>query len=236
MRANAVRGVSARDRLVATMPRWAPLAAMFAPLANARDRIPGAARLSERLLGFAAERSLPRFRRDAFRDAECRAPDGRASEVILLPDLFNRYFEPDNLRAALRVLRAAGADPAVARPLHGSRPLDDGRTYLAAGMVEEARAEARRTLDALSPWDAPVLGLEPSTLLTLRDEFLSLLPGEATERLAARAMLVAEWLAKAKPALKLKPVAARRMCTAIATRRRSTPSRRRSRCSPPFPG
>jgi FAD/FMN-containing dehydrogenase/Fe-S oxidoreductase len=205
---NRVHGVSAKDRLIATLPRWAPLASRLAPLSNLRDAIPGVPALSERLLGFAAGRSLPRFRRDAFRDAELRAPDGRANEVILLPDLFNRYFEPENLRAAIRVLRAAGADPAVARPKRGGHPLDDGRTYLAAGMVEEAREEARRTVGALSPWDSPVLGLEPSSLMTLRDEFLALLPGEATERLAARAKLVSEWLAEAKPSLALKPVEA----------------------------
>jgi Fe-S oxidoreductase len=74
-------------------------------------------------------------------------------------------------------------------------------------MVEEARAEARRTVSTLSRWSSPVVGLEPSTLTTLRDEFLSLLPGEATQRLADRAMLLTEWLAKAKPDLALKPVA-----------------------------
>jgi Fe-S oxidoreductase len=157
------------------------------------------------MLGF-ADRALPRFRRDAFHDRECREPDGRDGEVILLPDLFNRYFEPENLRAAIRVLRAAGADPAVARPPRGTRPLDDGRTYLAAGMIAEARAEAQRTLAVLSRWESPVLGLEPSCLMTLRDEFLALLPGGESQRLAARAKLVSEWLAEAKPALALKPI------------------------------
>jgi Fe-S oxidoreductase len=203
---NAVRGISLKDRLIATMPRWAPWAATFAPLANLPDKIPGGAQLRERVLGLAAGRSLPRFRRDSFRDAECRAPDGRANEVILLPDLFNRYFEPENLRAALRVLRAAGADPAIARPPTGKRPLDDGRTYLAAGMITEAREEARRTLEALSRWDSPVLGLEPSCLMTLRDEFLSLLPGEPAGKLASRAKLISEWFVETKPTLHLKPL------------------------------
>jgi len=201
------RGIRAKDRLIAEMPRWAPFAAMVPFLANARDRVPGLAALSERLLGFAAGRSLPRFRRDAFHDAELPAPSGREDEVILLPDLFNRYFEPENLRAAARVLSAAGYRPVVARPPRGARPLDDGRTYLAAGMVDRARAEARRTLEALSPFTAPVIGIEPSCLLTLRDEFLSLLPGEATQRLAGRALLLSEFLAREKPALSLKPVA-----------------------------
>jgi Fe-S oxidoreductase len=195
-----------RERLIASMPLWAPWAAQFGLLAGLRDMVPGLPWLGERWLGLAAARRLPRFRRDAFRDAECRAPDGRANEVILLPDLFNRYFEPENLRAAIRVLRAAGADPAVARPPRGTRPLDDGRTWLAAGMVKEAREEARRTLEALSHWESPVLGIEPSCLTTLRDEFLSLLPGEATQKLAARAKLVSEWLAETKPALTLKPL------------------------------
>jgi Fe-S oxidoreductase len=205
---NAQHGPRLLDRLIGSMPRWAPFAAMVPVLANARDLIPGGRRLSEAMLGLAAGRSLPRFRLDAFHDWECRAPDGRPGEVILLPDLFNRYFEPENLRAALRVLRAAGADPAVARPPRGTRPLDDGRTYLAAGMVNQARAEARRTVEALSAFESPVLGLEPSCLLTLRDEFLALLPGEATEKLAARAMLVSEWLARTKAPLRLKPIGA----------------------------
>lgn len=198
---NAARGLALKERLIAAMPRWAPYAAMLAPFVNWPAMIPGA----PGLIGF-ADRKLPRFRRDAFHDWECREPDGRANEVILLPDLFNRYFEPENLRAALRVLRAAGADPAVARPASGMRPLDDGRTYLAAGMVAEAREEARRTLEVLSRWDSPVLGLEPSCLMTLRDEFLALLPGEASAKLAARAKLVSEWMAETKPALKLKPI------------------------------
>jgi FAD/FMN-containing dehydrogenase/Fe-S oxidoreductase len=204
---NAARGVALKDRLIASMPRWAPFAAMLAPLDRLAD-LPGLAPLREALLGLAARRRLPRFRRDAFHDWECREPDGRAREVILLPDLFNRYFEPENLRAALRVLRAAGADPAVARPPRGMRPLDDGRTWLAAGMVAQARAEAGRTLDVLSRWESPVLGLEPSCLLTLRDEFPALLPGEASAKLAARARLVTEWLAETRPRLALKPVAA----------------------------
>jgi Fe-S oxidoreductase len=200
-------GLSLKDRVIATMPRWAPFAAMAPFIPNARGWVPGLAALSETLLGFAAGRSLPRFVRDAFRDAELPAPTGAAGEVILFPDLFNRYFEPENLRAAARVLRAAGYRPVVARPPRGARPLDSGRTYLAAGLVEEARAEARRTLAALAAFDLPVVGIEPSCLLTLRDEFLSLLPSAAAEALSARALLIGEFLVREKPALALKSVA-----------------------------
>ena len=96
-------------------------------------------------------------------------------------------------------------------PAVGGRPLCCGRTYLAAGMVDKARSEARRTLDVLGG-DLPVIGLEPSCLLTLRDEFRSLLPGAAADALAGRAMLLGEFLAREKPALRLKRLPAHRAC------------------------
>lgn len=201
-----VHGVALRERIIATMPRWAPFAAMAPFLPNARRWVPGLAALTERLLGFAAERPLPRFRLDAFDDAELPAPDGREGEVILLPDLFNRYFEPENLRAAAAVLRAAGYHPTVARPARGSRPLDEGRTLLAAGLVDQARAEARRSLAALAPFASPILGIEPSSLMTLRDEWPALLPGEEATAVAGRALLLSEFLAREKPALALRPI------------------------------
>jgi len=194
---NAKHGVPLKDRLVAALPTLARYA-RFAPwLANIRDSVPLLQRLSERFLGLSAERSLPRFRRDVFSDEEARS-DGWKGEVILFGDTFNRYFEPENLRAAVRVLAASGYR--VTAPKAQGRPLCCGRTYLAAGMVEQARAEARRTLEALARSDAPVLGLEPSCLMTLRDEFSALLPGAASEALSKRAFLVTEFL-EAKDAL-----------------------------------
>ena len=205
----AARGLDLRERIIATMPRWAPFAAMLPFVPNARRWMPGLAGLTERLLGFAAERPLPHFRRDAFHDAELPAPDGREGEVILLPDLFNRYFEPENLRAAAAVLRAAGYRPAVARPPgRGSRPLDEGRTLLAAGLVAPARAEAQRALAVLTRFGSPIVGIEPSSLLTLRDEWPVLLPGTETAAVADRALLLSEFLARETPVLALKPVGA----------------------------
>jgi Fe-S oxidoreductase len=121
--------------------------------------------------------------------------DGR--EVVLLVDTFNRYFEPENAFAAERVLARAGYRVTTPEPMVG-RPLCCGRTFLAAGLVDEARAEARRMLDALSlavVAGVPIVGLEPACLLTLRDEFPALLPGEETTALAARAQLFEEFVA-----------------------------------------
>ena len=193
----AHHGVGLRERLVAEMPRYGRLASALAPLANLRNRLPILARLGERVAGLAAGRPLPIWHRDRFRDDEA----DRDGDVLLLADTFNRYFEPENLRAAVRVLRAAGFRPTVASA--GPRPLCCGRTYLSAGMVERARAEAARTLAALAG-NRPVVGLEPSCLLTLRDEFTSLLPGAPARDLSDRAMLIGEFLQRRAPNLALR--------------------------------
>jgi len=115
---------------------------------------------------------------------------------MLLVDTFNRYFEPENARAAERVLTRAGYRVTTPEPTVG-RPLCCGRTFLAAGMVDQAREEARRVLDALAPAVAagtPIVGLEPSCLLTLRDEYPALLPGADTKALAAHAQLFEEFV------------------------------------------
>jgi Fe-S oxidoreductase len=164
---------------------------------NLRNRVPALAALGERLTGFSSKRPLPKWHDRPFRNAEAAA-DGAAAEVVLFVDTFNRWFEADNARAALTVLEAAGYKVHVANPPKGERPLCCGRTFLSAGLVDEARAEQRRVLDALGPYverGIPIVGLEPSCLLTMRDEFKSVLPGEASTALAGRAVLLEEFLA-----------------------------------------
>ncbi|MDP6344857.1 MAG: FAD-linked oxidase C-terminal domain-containing protein [Alphaproteobacteria bacterium] len=206
-------GVPLRERLVAALPRYAPWAARLAPLANLRDRLPGLPWLSEKLLGFSARRPLPRWRRDYFRPAAEPLGPADGAEVVLLADTFNSYFEPENLHAAVQVLVAAGRRVHLALAADGGRPLCCGRTYLAAGLVDQARAEMRRLVDALLPFvqrDLPVLGLEPSCLLTLRDELAAVLPGPAAGAVAERALLLEEYLAAESAAgrldLPLRPI------------------------------
>jgi FAD/FMN-containing dehydrogenase/Fe-S oxidoreductase len=191
-------GLGRRERLVAHLPRYAPWAARVAAFANLRDRLPGAAWLSESLTGLSAKRPMPRWRRDVFRPRTSVGPaDGH--EVVLFADTFNRYFEPENLLAALDVLVRAGCRVHVPAAADGGRPLCCGRTYLATGLVDEARREARRSMAALAPFvgrGVPILGLEPSCLLTFRDEYLALLPGVAARALAAQASTLEEYLAR----------------------------------------
>ena len=182
---------SLRDKAMAYLPRYAPYIATVAPLANLRDALPGLPQLTEKWLGLSARRSLPRWCREPFRDREGAAPASSGKAVVLFADTFNRWFEPDNLRAALRVLNVAGYGVEVASAPAGERPLCCGRTFLAAGMVDEARTEARRVLEALKPAldrGLTVIGLEPSCLFTFEDEYRVLFPANESARLAKAAV------------------------------------------------
>jgi FAD/FMN-containing dehydrogenase/Fe-S oxidoreductase len=197
-----------RDRLVAYMPRYARVASRLAPLLNLRNRVPALAVLGERMTGLSAKRKLPAWSARPYRAG---VPAGSGTDVVLFVDTFNRWFEPENARAAESVLRRAGYRPIEATP-EGERPLCCGRTFLATGLVAEAKAEARRMLAALKPYierGTPVVGLEPSCLLTLRDEFLGLLPGEETKALASRARLFEEFVAEESAAGRCKLVPGR---------------------------
>ncbi|HEV8029170.1 MAG TPA: FAD-linked oxidase C-terminal domain-containing protein [Stellaceae bacterium] len=202
-------GLSLRDRVVGYLPRYARAAARMAPLLELRDRIPVLARWSEALLGFSARRPLPRWEREPYR--EPAPPSAAVRSVVLLVDTFTRWFEPENARAAARVLHRAGYAVGGATP-KGQRPLCCGRTFLAAGLVAEAKAEARRLLAALEHFvglGVPIIGLEPSCLLTLRDELPALLPGPASAALAKQARLFEEFVAAESAAgrwkLEIKP-------------------------------
>ncbi|MBX9907584.1 MAG: FAD-binding protein [Beijerinckiaceae bacterium] len=194
-------GLPLKERLIAWLPRYAPWAARLRPLMNLRDKIPLLARLSERIAGFSARRSLPVWRRPWAQGGErAKVADvlGDGRDVVLFGDTFNRYFERENLEAADTVLAAGGYRIHKVEPVDGGRPLCCGRTFLSAGLVDEARAEARRTLDALAPYvakGARIVGLEPSCLMTFRDEFSALLPRAEVEPVAKAALLLEELLA-----------------------------------------
>jgi FAD/FMN-containing dehydrogenase/Fe-S oxidoreductase len=199
------QGLKWRETLIAELPRYARFASHVSSLVNIRNHLSPLRWLGERFLGLSAARRLPRWRSDRFvdREAAAAAPASPRGEVYLFADTFNRYFEPENLRAALKVLAAAGYR-AVIPPVAG-RPLCCGRTWLAAGMVDKARSEAERTMHYMSA-DLPIIGLEPSCVMTLRDEFRSLRPGPATDRFADRSMLLSEFIVRDHPPLDLRPL------------------------------
>jgi Fe-S oxidoreductase len=196
----------ARDRMVAFLPRYAGLASRLPWLFNLRDRVPGLPALSERLFGLSARRSLPRWQA-AFLGGDYTPKAAGGKEVVLFVDTFNNHMEPENARAAQRVLEGAGYTVHLSA-VPGERPLCCGRTFLAAGLVDEAKAEARRALDALLPFVArgvAVVGLEPSCLLSMRDEFLQYGYGDAARQLADNAFLFEEFLVREHAAGRFAP-------------------------------
>ena len=220
---NRRRGVALHERVFASLPRLAPFGAQLGWLLNLRNRSGALSWLGERTMGIAAESTLPVWARRPFRDEELMALAVTDTEtdytmnlartsseqdtctpspdpVVTFVDTFTRYFDPDVARAAVSVLRHLG-HVAVSPTPSGTRgrPLCCGRTYISAGMLDHARAEIRRTLDRLAPLarqGLPIVGLEPSCLLTLRDEALHLCPGDDARAVADRAFLIDEFLAE----------------------------------------
>ena len=200
--------LSPRDRLFAYLPRYAPTASRLGWIAGARARVPALAAASERLLGIAAKRSLPRWQGDYLRGVKNESDSAAANagkEALLFVDTFSNYFAGENAAAARRVLEAAGYRVHL-NAVSAARPLCCGRTFLAAGLVEEAKAEARRTIDALVPFarrGVAIVGLEPSCLLGMRDEFLDYRFGEDARLIAGQALLFEEFLVREKAAGRL---------------------------------
>src|SRR5271170_83544 len=215
LRARARNGrLGARERLIAYLPRYAKQASRLHALMNLRDRVPFLAKLSERMLGLAAARSLPSWRPDCFvSDGGAHGPEA-GPEVVLFADTFNATFEREKIDAALRVLVTAGYRVHVPKAADG--PICCGRTFLAAGLVEQARFEASRSLAVLAPFaerNIPIVGLEPSCLLTFRDEAILMRLGESADKVAGCALLFEEFVARERDAgrfkIELAPIAAK---------------------------
>ena len=137
----------------------------------------------------------------------------RSKTAVLFVDTFNGYFETENALAAARVLKSAGYTLHMVSK--AGTPHCCGRTYLASGRVEEAKVKAGALIDALLPLaraGIAIVGLEPSCLLTLRDETLVMGLGEPAEVVARQALMFEEFIARevhaGRFALALKPAGA----------------------------
>ncbi len=152
-RAPAKFGLSLRDRLIGYLPRWRRTPRRISWLMNLRDAIPGAAKISEAIAGLSSRRTLPKWRGDVFKVPADKTAHGK-QEVVLFADTFNRYFEPENLDAAV----GCSPPPAIRSTLRRLRIRQNvrlccGRTFLSVSKVDEARrGSAGRTLAALAPY------------------------------------------------------------------------------------
>ena len=174
-------GLNLHDKLIAYLPDYAKIASKIPSLFNLRDKIPGVAKLSEIFLDFTSKRPLPKWRKDFFKDDELPNSiilNSNKLPVIMFVDTFSRYFEPENIRSAIKVLKAAGYYPFLPSPKVSKKPLCCGRTYLSNGLIDKAKAEGELILKTFLPYlkdGIPVVGLEPSCILSFRDELPALI-------------------------------------------------------------
>jgi len=204
-----IHGVPLRSRLFGSIRQLNRLGAATAPLSNVPGRLGPMRAVIDRKLGIARERPLPRFARETLvrwhRRRRPAASAGSRGDLVFLADSFTTFTEPGVGRAAIELLEAAGwrvrleSGGCCGRAKISKGLLDQARE-LAAGMVTSLAQEAQRGV--------PIVGCEPSCLLTLREEHLSLLPGDArAEAVARQARLVEEVLVEAieDGALRLEP-------------------------------
>ena len=214
-------GHSLRDLAVAYLPKYASTISsipLLPTILNLRNHIAPLAKLQELIMGISAQRSLPIWKSKTFWNqneansyqftAEQLATDTGGKGVVLLADTFNAYFEDENLQAALKVLKAAGYRVHIPKKSQSktvnqaenscSKEFCCGRTYLAAGMVDKAKATLGELVDHLAPYadkNIPIIGLEPSCLFTLKDEALVMDFGERAISVSKKAQLLEEFLA-----------------------------------------
>ncbi|MGD2117359.1 MAG: 4Fe-4S dicluster domain-containing protein [Chromatiales bacterium] len=215
---HARQGIPFRTRLLANFPTRLHKTPALRQLLKLRNRFTWLARLAENLLGISAKASLPVPARQTYlQSRKTDAPASDRPEVVLLIDSFTNNFAPENVLAATEVLEAAGyrVIPACTTDTteDPDRPLCCGRTFIANGMVEQARAEASRLLSVLQAHVAQgrqIIGLEPACLLAIRDDYRFLKLDMDVTPIANQSFLFEEFIAREITAkrlqLNLKPV------------------------------
>jgi len=200
----AQSGVPLRTRLFANLPQLLHKHNWLKTLIAWRNRFPLLAKAGQKFVGISAKRTLPipvanRFTTSANEAFSSHTPVVD-NTVVLFVDTFTQHFEPHNAKAAIAVLEAGGYRVVVARADAADEgPLCCGRTLLAHGLVAEAKQNAARVLKVLHPYvqaGLPVIGLEPSCLLAIRDDYRFLGLGELADNVAMHAVLFEEFIAK----------------------------------------
>jgi FAD/FMN-containing dehydrogenase/Fe-S oxidoreductase len=190
----ARHGTPLRARVFANIATLNRLGQKLAPLSNWLAQSPLGTWLQRRL-GIAPQRTLPAFALQTFSQWFARRPrrtqPARRGQVVLFHDTFLEYNCPEVGQAATQLLETAGFEVVlVARKCCG-------RPAISKGLLERARQDARYNLALLLPYaqqGMPIVGIEPSCILTLREDYLDLLPGADAALVAQHALTIDEFL------------------------------------------
>ena len=197
-------GFSLQQRLVADLPSLSNYVRRIPGLAfalNARNWFPGLRWLTQKLLGISSQRPLPSWRATGFRNQSKQLISAPLNEcdLVLWADTFNDAYTPETLLSAYELATQLGYRVALSGAAAEGAALCCGRTAMSVGHLDQARALALQCLQALEPAIArgiPIVGLEPSCILSLRDEWLAMGLGEKSEKLSKQALLFEEWWVK----------------------------------------
>jgi Fe-S oxidoreductase len=191
---HAVNGLPLRNRLFGHIARLSAWGSRLAPLSNWLASSGPNRLLAEKLLGIDRRRPLPAFASETFTgwfDRRRPRPEAPRGRVVLFHDTFATYNAPEIGRAAVELLEAAGYGVDLVGKVCCGRPL------ISKGMLSQARTHAEWNVARLAPLatrGVPIVGLEPSCLLTLRDEYVDLLRSDDARQVAASSFLLEEFL------------------------------------------
>ncbi len=193
-------------RAMANIARLNRIGSALAPLSNLFSSPAPTRWMMEKLLGVDRRRSLPRFVRHSFqrwfsqRTSEPR--EVTRGDVVLLNDCLTGYCEPGVNRAAVEVLEAAGYR------VHLADLPCCGRPMISKGLLPQAQQLAKRNIARLLPWarqGVPIVGCEPSCVLTLLDEYPQLVQGDDAKLIAENTRLIETELQRTNVELSLRP-------------------------------
>ena len=199
-RYHKANGYPLRNRMLANVSQLGRLGSFFAPLSNWSMNLGAFKELTESMVGIDRRRSLPPFASQTFSQwfrarggSQVDGAPGR--RVVLFSDTFTEYNYPDLGRAAVKVLEHMGYQVIVPKPLCCGRPM------LSKGMLDSAKRNASKNVASVLPYiqqGAKLVGLEPSCILSFRDDYADLLDGDNARRVSENTMLIEEFVLHAQ--------------------------------------
>ena len=197
-------GLPLRNRIFGNIAKLSAIGSASAPVSNWFMNSGISKWAMEKFVGIDQRRSLPNFVRETFEKwfekrqkarrlngEGYRSQDSKIRQVVLFHDTFMNYNYPGIGRAAVAVLEAAGFEVILPDKRCCGRPM------ISKGMLEQAIENARYNVEHLLPYaeaGIPIVGCEPSCLLSLRDDYVDLLPNEETNLVAKHAFMIEEFL------------------------------------------
>ena len=200
-RYHKANGHTLRDRIFGNVATLSRLGSFFAPLSNWTLRSQPFRDLLEQAAGIDSRRVLPPFASQTFSQwfrarGGSRTSENNRGDVVLFADTFTNYNHPEIGRAATKVLESLGFRVIVPPTRCCGRPM------LSKGMMDKARRNARANVDTILPLvknGARLVGLEPSCILSFRDDYVDLLDGDPdTLEVSKATMLIEEFFLEAQ--------------------------------------